>query len=285
MGQTESVGLGILNAMPKEVLLYICQFVPHSSLSILESTCTALRLAIEEESQAACLLKEKKKVSNMSWAMTLALKVVYTCDRNRHEIRRGYWLEGCDFMKLDVLLMGLDSPKGVTVYKNKLYWAERFQICRCTLDAFEILPQSLSSLPSENVATKLGGNDLSGPNTLEVYNDTLYWGNTDHKNLVSLTDFESLSAKASKNEGDSASDETEDSVWIEEDNRWLRKPSDLPVDAKYTLLSRGQAVHGITYVPEHDWILWFDWSRDLLTIITRTEGTELYVSPRIGMLL
>jgi hypothetical protein len=154
----------------------------------------------------------------------------------------------------------------------------------------------------------LGGNDLSGPNSLEIYKDTLYWGNTEYNNLAYLplslpdpsTSSSSSSSNALENGNDvnmaidsstvtSSWDRTPDNFFNNNDDNeldpeWEYNGStpELPSNAKHQLLHQNNAVHGLCIVPVHDWILWLDWSRDVLVIMA-LDGTTLHTSEKVGM--
>jgi hypothetical protein len=189
-------------------------------------------------------------------------------------------------MRMHVLLSDLNFPKGVAVHKNEIYWTEVSTISKA----------SLSDVANTRTVLigELGGSDLSGPNILEFYQDHLYWGNTARNNMgcwpkrASVpfsSDSSDIGVKIPKfkRESDSASgseEEDEDT----RDNRDL-DPIDKPTSVypPYSRLVQQRAVHGLCFVPEHDWLLWLDWSRDCVTILT-LNAEILYVSERVGML-
>lgn len=240
--------------LPQDVLSYLRRFVSQLDLCNLESTCSGLRQTIEAEFKAICDVKEKKRIENKSWALSVVLKTFYLCQRQHGAICRGYWMEGCDFMSLNPLLVALNAPKGVTVHKNWLYWTEERVISRCRLDA---LPTKDSS-KFESLVEGLFGDEITGPNSLEVYDENLYWGNNGSvKNMCRMP-----LSRLDKS--------------VSESTAPVNPPS-----ATHEVVVTDRGSLGICFVREHNWILWLDWSFDAIKIM-KTDGTVLHTSEEIG---
>lgn len=104
-----------------------------------------------------------------------------------------------------------------------------------------------------------------------IYQDKLYWGNTAQKNLccVPLDDLPALRTRPLKSGNDSR-----------EGTELADHVKAIPLFS-YRTLANGHPVHGICFVPEHQWIIWMDWSRDVLVILT-LNGEHLFTSSRVG---